>query len=448
MNNPSAILADIKSVERETIRKVAWRLMPLLMLGYFCAFLDRSNIGMAAPTMLPALHFSNAVFGFGAGVFFLGYFLAEIPSNLILNRVGARRWIARILISWGIISGLTAFVWNDWSFYGIRFLLGLVEAGFYPGVVLYMTWWFPSAYRTRMVALFQSASVISLIIGPPIGSLLLHLNGLFGLAGWQWLYIIEALPSIIMCVVIWRLLTDRPKDAAWLKPEQRAWLIERIDAERAEREAVRKFSLSDAFCNPKVWLISIAYVGTNGVSYGVAFFLPLMVRGLGTSPGMIGLVTAVPYLVALFAMNYWGWHSDKTGERKWHAAGACFLCAAGLVACTFIGAGHPVITMAALTFAIMGQQSVSGPFWALPSALLTGTAAAGGFAMINAIGGLGGWFCPWLFGAVKDATGSFNTALFCLALAPAISAVCLLLAGHDRRTSQISRASAVSPIEP
>jgi MFS family permease len=430
-------LSEDRSIERATIKRVTWRLLPLLMLGYFCSFLDRANIGMAAPTMLPDLHFSNAVFGFGAGVFFLGYFLAEIPSNLILNRLGARRWIARILITWGIISGLTAFVWNDWSFYGIRFLLGLAEAGFYPGVVLYLTWWFPASYRTRMVALFQSASVLSLIIGPPVGGLILQMNGLLGLAGWQWLYIIEALPSVLLCAVIWRLLTDRPHDATWLPPDQRGWLVERLESERTEREAVRKFSLGQAFTNPKVVLISIAYIGTNGVSYGVTFFLPLIVKGLGVSTGMIGVVSALPFLVALVGMNYWGWHSDKTGERKWHAAGACLLCAAGLAACTLIGVGHPVITMMALTCAIMAQQSVSGPFWAMPCALLTGTAAAGGIAMINAVGGLGGWFCPWLFGWIKDVTGSYDIALFCLALAPAMSAVALLLAGHDRRMEQI-----------
>lgn len=429
-------LPDLKTIEQETIRRVAWRLMPLLMLGYFCAYLDRSNIGMAAPAMMADLHFSPSMFGFGAGVFFLGYFLAEVPSNLILNRVGARRWIARILITWGIISGLTAFVWNDWSFYGVRLLLGLVEAGFYPGVVLYMTWWFPSSYRTRMIALFQSASVISLIIGPPVGGLLLRMNGIWGLTGWQWLYIIEALPSIAMCVVIWRLLTDRPKDATWLKPEQRAWLVARLESERTESEAARKFSLGQAFYNPRVWLISIAYIGTNGVLYGVAFFLPLIVKGLGVNTGMIGIVSALPYVVALFVMNYWGWHSDKTGERKWHAAGACLVCAAGLAACTFIGVGHPVIIMLALTCAIVAQQSISGPFWAMPCAFLTGTAAAGGIGMINAIGGLGGWIFPWVFGVVKQATGDYNVALLCLALGPALSGLFLLAAGHNLRTGR------------
>ena len=220
----SSALHSIEPIERETIKRVTWRLMPVLMLGYFCAYLDRSNVGMAATTMVKYLGFTNAVFGFGAGLFFLGYFVAEIPSNLILNKVGARRWIARILITWGIIAALTGFVWSESSFYINRVLLGLAEAGFYPGVLLYMTWWFPSYYRTRMMGIFQSASVVSLFLGPPIGGLLLHMQGLLGLQGWQWLYIMEGLPPIIMCYVTWMLLTDRPKDAEWLRPEQRTWL--------------------------------------------------------------------------------------------------------------------------------------------------------------------------------------------------------------------------------
>jgi MFS family permease len=437
VNTSAPNLHQIERIESETIRRVAWRLMPLLMLGYFCAYIDRGNVGMAATTMTKDLGFSNTVFGFGAGLFFLGYFLAEIPSNLLLNKVGARRWISRILITWGIVSGLTAFVWNDWSFYGIRFLLGVAEAGFYPGVVLYLTWWFPSHYRTRMMALFQSAQTISLIIGPPIGGLLLQLHGALGLAGWQWLFVTEALPSIIMCVVTWRLLTDRPKDASWLRPNQKAWLIERLEAERAQRESIRKFSLAQAFYNPKVVLISIAYIGTNAVSYVLVFFLPLIVKGLGVSANYIGVTSALPYVFAIVALNYWGWHSDKTGERTWHAAGACLLCSAGLAGCIVIGVGHPVMIMIALIFAVMGQQSISSPFWAMPSALLTGTAAAGGIAMINAVGGLGGWFGPSLFGFVKDVSGSDNTALLCLALAPVMSAILLVVVGQDRRMERI-----------
>jgi ACS family tartrate transporter-like MFS transporter len=430
-------MSGVDPLERETIKRVAWRLMPLLMLGYFCAYLDRSNVGMAALTMNRQLGFSSAVFGFGAGVFFLGYFLAEIPSNLILNMVGARRWIARIMVSWGIVAGLTAFAWNDWSFYGIRFVLGLAEAGFFPGVVLYLTWWFPSYYRTRIMALFYSASMISLIIGPPVSGLLLHLDGALGLAGWQWLFLLESLPSVIMSVVMWRLLTDRPTEAAWLRPDQRTWLVERLASERAQREAIRKFTVGEAFYNPKIWLLTVAYFGHNVSLQVLVFFMPLIVKGLGVSTNMIGLVSAVPFVFALVALNYWGWHSDRSGERTWHVAGAWLLVSAGMGACILIGASHPVVLMVALIVATANQYCVAPVFWALPTALLTGTAAAGGLAMINAIGNLGGWLGPWVFGLVKDATGSDNIALLCLASAPVISAIVVIAVGHDRRLERI-----------
>jgi MFS family permease len=427
----------VEPIERETIKRVFWRLMPLLMLGYFCAYLDRVNVGMAASTMNQQLGFSGAVFGFGAGLFFVGYFLAEIPSNLILDKVGARRWIARIMITWGIISGLTAFVWSDWSFYAIRLLLGLAEAGFFPGVVLYLTWWFPSYYRSRMQAIFITASMISLIIGPPISGLLLLLDGVLGLRGWQWLFLLEALPAITMCFVTWTLLTDKPAEATWLRPDQKAWLVERLASERAQREAIRKFSLGEAFANPKMWLLALVYVGNNIAGYGLMFFLPLIVKGLGVATAWVGLVSAVPFVFAAGAMVCWGWHSDQTGERTWHVVGACLLCSAGLAACIVIGAGHPVVLMIALCFAAMGQQSIGPCFWAVPTALLTGAAAAGGIAMINAVGNLGGFVGPWVFGLVKDSTGSDNVALLVLASATIVSALCVIAVGHDRRLERI-----------
>jgi MFS family permease len=437
MDVSAPTLHEIEPIERETIKRVTWRLMPLLMLGYFCAYLDRSNVGMAATTMVKYLGFTNTVFGFGAGLFFLGYFLGEIPSNLILNKVGARRWIARILITWGIIAALSGFVWSESSFYVNRVLLGLAEAGFYPGVLLYMTWWFPSYYRTRMMGIFQSASVISLFVGPPIGGLLLRLQGWGGLEGWQWLFIIEGLPPIIMGFVIWALLTDRPKDAAWLMPQQRTWLQERLDSEQAQREAVRKYSLGQAFGNPKLWLLTLAYVGQNGSAYGLVFFLPLIVKGLGVSTDWIGLVSALPYLCAFVAMIYWGYHSDLHGERTWHVAGAALVAAAGLAVCVLVGAGHPVVTMIALCVAMMGQQSLIPTFWSLPSAMLTGVAAAGGLAMINAVGNLGGWLGPSVFGLVKDATGSADIGLLCLAVGPLVTAIAVVLAGHDPRLERL-----------
>ncbi len=427
----------VEAIERETVRKVSWRLMPLLMLGYFCAYLDRSNVGMAATTMVDDLHFSSAVFGFGAGLFFFGYFLAEIPSNLILHRVGARRWIARILLTWGILASLTAFVWNDWSFYGNRILLGLAEAGFYPGALLYLTWWFPSFYRSRMMGLFQSASVISLFIGPPVGGLLLQMHGFAGLHGWQWLYLVEGLPPIIMCFVIYLLLTDRPQDAKWLTAEQRTWLQNRLTSEETQREGVHKFSLAGAFSNYKLWLLTLAYFGQNISAYGLVFFLPLIVKGLGVSANWIGPVSALPYICAFVAMIAWGYHSDITGERKWHVAGASLVAAGGLATCVLIGVGHPVITMIALCVAMMGQQSLIPTFWSIPSAMLTGIAAAGGLAMINAFGNLGGWFGPSVYGLIKDATGSTDLGLLFLAIGPLMTAICTLVVGHDRRLERI-----------
>ena len=417
------------AIERATIRRVAWRLIPLLMLAYFCSYLDRSNIGMAALTMNNSLGISSAAFGFGAGLFSIGYIFAEIPSTLILNKVGARRWIARILMTWGIISGLTAFIWNDWGFYIARILLGIAEGGFYPGIVLYLTWWFPSRYRTRMMALFQSASVISLFIGMPIGGLLMQFDGALGLAGWQWLFIVEALPSIFMSVVIWRKLTDRPIDARWLKPEQRAWLDTELLAERTQREKIQKFSLKEAFTHPKIWLLTVAYVGQNVSQYGLILFMPMIVQGLGVSSNRIGLVSAIPFLIAFPAMLLWGWHSDVTGERTWHCAIACLLCAFGMAVCIFVGPGHPYIITAALIVAEIGQQSIALTFWAIPSGLLTGTAAAGGIALIQSVGQLGSWLGPWAFGTIKQANGS-NVALLSLAVAPVLSAVLVIIASR------------------
>ena len=420
-------------LERETMRRVTMRLLPVLALGYFCASLDRANIGMAATQMSSALGFSNAQFGFGAGVFFLGYLLAEIPSNLVLDRTGARRWLSRILVTWGVVSGLTALTWNAPSFYGIRFLLGVAEAGFFPGVLLYITWWFPARYRSRTVALFMAAGVMSGILGPPISGLLLALDGLLGLAGWQWLFIVEALPSVITCVIIWYLLTDRPIDAGWLAPEQKAWLEARLAKEREGRALRHTHSLSQVFRSGRMWLLTLVEFGHQVAGYGLAFFMPLIVKGLGVAQAWIGLVSAIPALFGFGAMIVWGYHSDRTGERTWHAAGALLLVAGGLVACTAIGSGHPVIMMVALCITIMGNQSVAPCFWSIPSSLLSGTAAAGGLAMVNSLGNLGGWFGPWTYGLVKDATSSTSAALFSLAAGPLIAAVTLVLLRHDPR---------------
>jgi MFS family permease len=433
-------MAETSSLERETVNKVAWRLMPLLMLGYFCAYLDRVNVGFAGLTMNKALGFSPAVFGFGSGIFFVGYFLAEIPSNLVLARVGARRWIARILFTWGIISGLTALVWNDWSFYGIRFLLGLAEAGFYPGIVLYLTWWFPSAYRSRMQAIFQSASVISLIIGPPVSATLLTMDGMFGLAGWKWLFILEAVPALIMAFITWFWLTDHPNQAQWLRPDQRKWLTERIAEEDAQREAVHRYELGEALRNPRVWLLTLVYFGQNVSNYGLLIFLPQIIKSFGISTEMTGLVSAIPFIFAGFAMIFMGYRSDRSGSRTTYVTASCLVCAAGLGVCIFIGTSQPVMMMVALIIGVMGQQSIAPTFWPLPTAMLSGAAAAGGIALINSVGNLGGFLGPYMFGLVKDFTGSDLIGLLAIAAWPVMSAIVLIALGHDRRLERIPAA--------
>ena len=422
-----------RAIERDTMRRVSLRLLPVLALGYFCASLDRANVAMAATRMSSALGFSNAQFGFGAGVFFLGYLVAEIPSNLMLDRVGARRWLSRILLTWGIVSGLTALTWNASSFYAIRCLLGVAEAGFFPGVLLYITWWFPARHRSRTVALVMAAGVMSGILGPPIGGLLLRLDGVLGAAGWQWLFVVEALPAVLTCVVTWRLLTDRPEGARWLLPEQRAWLTSRLAVERAGRGPGHAHPLRGVFGSGVMWLLTAVEFGHQVAGYGLAFFMPLIVKGLGVAPAWIGPVSAVPAVFGFGAMIAWGYHSDRTGERTWHAAGALLLVATGLVTCTLIGGAHPVLMMAALCVTIMGNQSVAPCFWSIPAARLAGTAAAGGLAMVNSLGNLGGWFGPWLYGLVRDTSGSTGLALSSLAFGPAVAAAVLILLRQGER---------------
>jgi ACS family tartrate transporter-like MFS transporter len=411
--------------------RVAWRLLPMLMLCYFVAYLDRVNVGFAGLTMNKALGFSAAVFGFGGGIFFFGYFIFEVPSNVILAKVGARVWISRILVTWGIISGLTALTVGAYSFYGIRFALGLAEAGFFPGIILYLTWWFPSFYRSRIVALFMAAIPISNMIGSLVSGALLDLDGMAGLAGWQWLFILEALPAVVLGAVFYFVMTDRPEDAKWLTQEQRQWLIARLAVERGQREAIRNFGLGEALRNPRVLLLALVYFGGTYASYGLVLFQPQIVHRLAQGYGMTGLINAIPYAFAVCAMVFWGRHSDRTGERPGHAALGYLVGSCGLIACAFMT--DPFLTMAMLVVAAMGASSATPCFWSLPTAMLSGVAAAGGIALINALGNLGGFFGPYVFGLIKDATGSFTFGLVAIAAGPIVSALVILALGHDRR---------------
>jgi MFS family permease len=423
------------TLEDETMRRVTRRLIPLLMISYFAAYLDRVNVGFAALTMNKSLGFSAEIFGIGSGIFFVGYFLFEIPSNLIMEKAGARKWIARILLTWGLISGATAFVTGTWSFLGIRFLLGLAEAGFYPGIILYLTWWFPSSYRSRIIGLFMTAIPISIVTGSLVSGQIMRLGPWGGLQDWQWLFVLEAVPAIVLSIVVLVYLTDTPAQAKWLRPDQREWLAGRLAAERDQKESIRNYSLKETMRHPRVWLLTLVYFGQNVSGYGLVIFLPQIVRRFGVGVGMNGLISALPYAAAAVAMVLWGMHSDRTGERPLHTAAACFLNFAGLALCVLTN--DPILLMIAIILAQMGNSSIAPTFWSLPTAMLSGTAAAGGIALINAVGNLGGFLGPYMMGSIQDATGSFTIGLLAISMGALVASVVLLTLGHDRRLEAV-----------
>ena len=430
----SNVATTVEPIEKETMRRVARRLIPLLMAAYFAAYLDRVNVGFAALTMNKSLGLSAEIFGIGSGIFFLGYFLFEVPSNLILSKVGARRWIGRILLTWGIISALTAFITGTWSFLGIRFLLGLAEAGFYPGIILYLTWWFPSNYRSRIIGIFMTAIPISIVTGSLISSQILRFGAWGGLEGWQWLFVLEAIPAVVLGVVVIAYLTDSPEQAEWLQPAQRDWLVRRLADERGRKEAVHNYSLAETIRNPRVWLLTLVYFGQNVAGYGLVIFLPQIVSRFGVGVGMNGLISALPYLAAAMAMVWWGLHADRSAEHRLHAAAACFLNFAGLAACVFLE--DPTFMMIAIILGQMGQSAIAPTFWALPTAMLSGTAAAGGIALINSVGNLGGFLGPYMMGSIRDATGSFTIGLLAIATGSLVACIVLLLLPRERQLQQ------------
>ena len=412
-------------VASKIVSKVAWRLVPLLMLCYFVAFLDRVNVSFAALTMNADLGFDSMVFGLGAGIFFLGYFVFEVPSNLALARFGARTWIARIMVSWGLVSAAMALVWNDTSFDVGRFLLGAAEAGFFPGVVLYLTFWFTAEHRAKMVGLFMAAVPISGVIGSPLSGWLLGLDGALGLRGWQWLYVLEGLPAVILSVAVWFCLTDRPAEARWLAPAQRQWLEATLAHERAHLESRRKYRLGEALLSGYVLLLSLIYLGLVTGLYGVTFWLPQIVKGLGSLSNLqVGFVVALPTLAAAVVMIVWTRHSDRTGERPWHVALPAFAGAFGLAAGAL--ASEAVPSIVALSVALIGIYAAIATSWTLPSAFLTGTAAAGGIALINSIGNLGGFAGPYFVGWIKSATGTYSPALLIIGAGLAVSGLIAL----------------------
>jgi ACS family tartrate transporter-like MFS transporter len=406
-----------------TIARVIRRLIPFIFLCYVIAYIDRVNIGFATEELQRDLGLSDAAYGLGGGLFFLGYCLFEIPSNLIMDRVGARVWIARIMIGWGVVSMAMMFVVGQWSFYAMRILLGIAEAGFFPGMVLYLTYWIPAADRARAGALFMTAAPVAVLIGAPLSESLLALDGRLGLTGWQWLFLVEGLPAVLLGIVALMFLTDRPEQARWLSPPEREWLGRTMAEERQRRALHQAGSHLSALLNGRVLLICFIYFLNTLVTYGVFLWLPRILREASGYRGMrLSAITAMPFVVALIGMVLIGRHSDRTGERKWHVAACALTGATGLLIAAAAGNNVPLIV---LSFALsqLGQRSVQGVFWAIPPIFLAGTAAAAGIALINSVGNLGGFFGPAVMGWLRGLSGSYAPGLLVLASALILEAI-------------------------
>jgi ACS family tartrate transporter-like MFS transporter len=422
---------DHDKAKQSAISKAAWRLLPFLGLCYMINFLDRVNVGFAALHMNEDLGFSPSVYGLGAGIFFVGYILFEVPSNLALQKFGARIWIARIMISWGLVATAMALVHSETSFYALRLLLGIAEAGFFPGIILFLTYWFPARELARIVSLFMAAIPLATVIGGPVSGALLEMQGIWGLAGWQWLFIIEGLPAVILGVVVLFFLDDRPDYARWLTPEERRALNATLAAEASATREVGYAELGQVLTRPRVLMLGLLYFCIVVGLYGLSFWMPQVIQTFGLEPLQIGVLTAIPYLVAAIGMVLWGARSDRTGERIWHIALPLIMGGAALAWSAFSG---PLgLTMLALTLATLGIYAAVSTFWSLPTAILTGTGAAAGLALINSMGNVSGLVSPALIGVLREATGTFTAALLFMAGTLLVGAVIVLLFGYAQR---------------
>ena len=410
----SSSLPPIPSERQIVLRRVTRRLIPFAFICYVVAYIDRVNIGFAARELQQDLHLSFREYGIGAGLFFLGYCVFEIPSNLILERVGARLWIARIMIVWGLVSMATMFITGVSSFMAARIILGIAEAGFFPGMVLYLTYWIPASERARANALFMTAAPVSVIVGAPVSEALLSMHGFWGLRGWQWLFLLEGLPAVILGVMALKVLTDRPEQADWLKPDERDWLAATMNAERALRRDTGHASVWRSLGSGRVWLLSIVYLMNASVTYGIFLWLPSMLQEVAGPGVSVSWLTALPFVAALIAMVLIGRHSDKTGERKFHVAACAITAAIGLLLAIAFRSDLYLLVLA-FTICQIGQRSVMSVFWTIPPMLLAGSAAAGGIALINAIGNLGGYFGPTVMGTLRGMTGGYSGGLLVLA---------------------------------
>lgn len=421
----TTMVRGASSFEDATYAKVSLRLIPFLFLCYVVAYLDRVNVGFAKLQMLSDLKFSETIYGIGAGIFFIGYFFFEVPSNIILAKTGARVWITRIMVTWGVISSCMMFATTPTSFYVLRFLLGIAEAGFFPGIILYLTYWYPARRRARIVALFMTAIALSGVVGGPLsGWIMQAFGGLNGWAGWQWLFLLEGIPSVVMGVCVYFYLDDSIRHAKWLSEEEKQLLESEISH---DQKAKHDFTLSQIFTSGKVWLLALVYFSFIMGLYGVSFWLPQLIKATGVKDVLnVGLLTSIPYAVAAAVMVISSRSSDASGERRWHIAIAAILGGAGLIASAIYG-NNTVVAMAALTMATAGILTTLPLFWTLPTALLGGTAAAAGIAMINSIGNLAGFASPYLVGAIKDATHSTAIGMYMLAASLFVGALLVLI---------------------
>ena len=406
--------SNMPEFERATMQRVTWRLLPFLLLLYIISWLDRVNVGFAKLQMNTDLGLSDTAYGFGAGIFFLAYAACEIPSNLLLVRFGARRWIARIMITWGLISAGMMFVQGELSFYAMRLLLGAAEAGFLPGIVYYLSQWFPRARRAKAVSWFMIGIPLSIVFGGPLSGWLLGFEGHLGLHGWQWMFLAEGIPAVLLGFAVLVYLTEKPADAKWLTTDQRDWLSKVIEAEHIEAQARHRVSVGEVLRHPTVWLLAAIMFCCQTGSYGLTLWVPTIVKSLsGFSNFEVGMISSLPYIAAAAGMVLIGRSSDRTGERFMHVAIPTAIGAAGFVATALFKS--PVPAMIALAIAAVGDYGTRGPFWALPGKFLTGGAAAAGIALINAMGAVGGFIGPSAVGYLKDVSGNFESGLFLLA---------------------------------
>jgi len=437
--------SDDRTVEARTMRRVTLRIVPFLMVCYFVSFLDRVNLGFAALEMNKDLHLSSTVFGFGGGIFFVSYFLFEVPSNLLLEKFGARRWLARIMITWGILAGGMALVQGPQSLYLMRLLLGAAEAGFFPGVILYLTYWFPTAYRARIVALFTVAIPVSSFLGSPISAALLATDGWLGLRGWQWMFILEAVPAVLLGLACLVVLNDRPTDAVWLRDDERGWLLARLQADLATQRPVRQLRLSQVLWNRHVLALSVVLAGSTAVSSGLQLWQPQIIKAYGLTNMQTGLLNSIPFALASVVMIWWGQRSDRTGERIWHAALPLVLTAVSLASALIFDSLFAIIVI--LCLAVIGIYAGKGPVWAVSTEWLSAGTAAAGLAQINAISNLAGFGTTYVMGLIRDATNSFSTALLPLVVLSGVAALVIVAMGRTqlRIKSPAGQAATVAP---